>query len=1005
MAESTLNDILRHLRGVCAAEAGRDLTDGELLERFVARREETAFALLVQRHGPMVLAVCRRVLHDVHAAEDAFQAAFLVLARRSASIRKRGSLASWLHAVAQRIALRARARAAAQRSRERQAADMARAAALDELTWRELRSILDEEIGALPERYRAPVVLCYLEGKSYDQAARELGWPKSSLASRLSRARGVLRGRLTRRGVALSAAALAAGLAGRAAGAAVPALLAINTVKGASLVAAGKTAAGALSAEAIALGEESMKGIPGLKGKLLVVLVLAGLVAGGAVLAARQLPAPPGEARAPEAEQPAASGKPTPVPGKPAEPAQETFTYAGRVLGPDGKPLAGAKVYICGLTPGVIEFRKRTTSGEDGTFRFTVRRDEFGDKGVVPPSRSPPERYVFIGATADGCGAACDGAGSPEERESLTLWLPAEEIVRGRVVDLEGKPVAGVSLGAYIRSSRADKDHKPLPYDAPNDVGRYQGNVLPFDEGQGDAVTDKDGRFTLHGLGRGWLYHLNISGPTVVNGQAEVVARPQESAVVGATGIGDPNRPGPQLTRYGSTIDYVAAPCKPIVGVVRDKGSDKPLAGFEVARRWTRDDDPTARATTDKDGRYKLLGLPAGVHALHVEPPANTPYLTTEVRVAADQPGIEPLTFDIQVQRQPAATGRVTDRATAKPVQAWVEYRPLAVNPNLKGNPLLAEPRWPPNHPPSARTDGDGRFMLPVLRGPGVLLIQAEADYLPARLEKADRVAGVADTADPELINCRPLLAWPGEFHAYRLIDVQEGKDSDVAIQLTPGVTRPLVIEFPDGQAHDTTVLGLKPVTSDYGDQYYPGKSAVAALAEDESRRLFVSTHDVQLAAVLTVSGKATGPITVKMKPTSTITGRVLDREGKPIAGVSFQMWLDDGPGRPGVIAQGGFTHRLLTEAEGKRLPRTKGYYGDKMDYTSSSEKTDDQGRFRLAGVVPDIAFDLRVQLLEPPNAKGQRFIKSMVQVARPTVKPGETRDLGDLRAVEPPQK
>jgi RNA polymerase sigma factor (sigma-70 family) len=225
MAQNTLHDMLRHLRGLCETEAGRDLDDGELLRRFLARREETAFAILVQRHGPMVLGVCRRVLKDAHAAEDAFQAAFLVLVRRSASIRKRGSLSSWLYRVALRIALRARARETAQRIRERRCVEMPRGEVLDELTWQELRTILDEEIGSLPERYRAPVVLCYLEGKSYEQAARELGWPKSSLASRLAQARGVLCRRLARRGIALSAAALAAGLAERAAGAAVPALL------------------------------------------------------------------------------------------------------------------------------------------------------------------------------------------------------------------------------------------------------------------------------------------------------------------------------------------------------------------------------------------------------------------------------------------------------------------------------------------------------------------------------------------------------------------------------------------------------------------------------------------------------------------------------------------------------------------------------------------------------------------------------------------------------------
>src|SRR5690242_1354702 len=136
MPAETPGDLLHHLPRLWAAEAVRDLTDGELLERFLARREETAFAILVQRHGPMVLGLCRRVLADSHFAEDAFQAVFLVLARRAASIRKRASLANWLHGVARRVALRARAQAAARRGRERRPQEIPQADVLDELTWR-----------------------------------------------------------------------------------------------------------------------------------------------------------------------------------------------------------------------------------------------------------------------------------------------------------------------------------------------------------------------------------------------------------------------------------------------------------------------------------------------------------------------------------------------------------------------------------------------------------------------------------------------------------------------------------------------------------------------------------------------------------------------------------------------------------------------------------------------------------------------------------------------------
>src|SRR5262249_7683738 len=157
-------------------------------------------------------------------------------------------------------------------------------------------------------------------------------------------------------------------------------------------------------------------------------------------------------------------------------------------------------------------------------------------------------------------------------------------------------------------------------------------------------------------------------------------------------------------------------------------------------------------------------------------------------------------------------------------------------------------------------------------------------------------------TADPELIDCRPFPAWPKEFHGYRLIDVPEGKDAEVEIALAPGISRPLVIAFPDGKPRETTVLGLKvkPVRFEHGDPYYPGKSAVAALADGEVRRLFLCTHDGQLAAIAMVDGKESGPVEVKLKPTGTVTGRIVDKDGNPIEGVGFQYFFDDGPGRPG---------------------------------------------------------------------------------------------------------
>jgi RNA polymerase sigma factor (sigma-70 family) len=209
--------------GVNAAKAGNGggPADDVLLERFKTRREEAAFTALVQRHGPLVLGVCRQVLQHEQDAEDAFQAVFCVLARKVGTIRSGIALGGWLYTVAARIARKAKALQVRRRMRERQLPDVPAPDLPPEVLWRDLGAVLVEEVSRLPERYRQPFVLCELEGKSNQQAATELRCPVGTVCSRLARARERLRVRLTRRGLALSAGALAAAVASESSAAAI----------------------------------------------------------------------------------------------------------------------------------------------------------------------------------------------------------------------------------------------------------------------------------------------------------------------------------------------------------------------------------------------------------------------------------------------------------------------------------------------------------------------------------------------------------------------------------------------------------------------------------------------------------------------------------------------------------------------------------------------------------------------------------------------------------------
>jgi RNA polymerase sigma factor (sigma-70 family) len=272
-----INSILRHVR---RAALLRD-ADGQLLERFLASRDEAAFEALVRHHGRMVLGVCRRVLGNHHDAEDAFQATFLVLVRKAASVRRRAAVGSWLYGVAYRTALEAKGRLARRRVRERQVRDMLQPTAEPEEALRELLPVLDRELSRLPEHYRSAVVLCDLEGKTRGEAARLLGVPESTLSGRLTTARRLLAKRLARYGPAFAGGALAAALAQGAASACVPAPLIVSTTRAATLVAAGNPAA---AGKAAVLAEGVLKTMFVTKLRMTVGVALVAVALGAAGL-------------------------------------------------------------------------------------------------------------------------------------------------------------------------------------------------------------------------------------------------------------------------------------------------------------------------------------------------------------------------------------------------------------------------------------------------------------------------------------------------------------------------------------------------------------------------------------------------------------------------------------------------------------------------------------------------------------------------------------------------
>jgi RNA polymerase sigma factor (sigma-70 family) len=294
--------VVAQLRRWAEDAAGREAGDGLLLRRFLESRDDAAFAGLLCRHGPMVFGVCRRVLQDPDAAEDVFQATFLVLLRRAGSIRRCESLGSWLHGVAYRLAQRARADATRRRRHETRAGARRVASRPDDPGWQDISSVLDEELNRLPEIYRLPLVLCYLQGRTLAEAARQLSWKGGTLAGRLARARHLLGVRLARRGVSLGAG-LGAALGEPWLLAAVPRRVFVSTARLAALL-NGPEAGVGLSAQIDSLAEGMVRAmfLKRVTAVVAGVLVCACLAVGAAGLARHALPEAPTAQAPPRAE-------------------------------------------------------------------------------------------------------------------------------------------------------------------------------------------------------------------------------------------------------------------------------------------------------------------------------------------------------------------------------------------------------------------------------------------------------------------------------------------------------------------------------------------------------------------------------------------------------------------------------------------------------------------------------------------------------------------------------
>ncbi|HEY7329890.1 MAG TPA: sigma-70 family RNA polymerase sigma factor [Gemmataceae bacterium] len=354
MADRSLKNYLGRLKSMLAAPPTGEWTDCQLLERFAHQRDEAAFASLVRRHGSLVLGVGRRILQQDQDAEDVFQATFIMLARKAASAGWQKSIAGWLYKVAYRLALRTRTQMARQRALQRAVgiASGTKSSTIEES--QEMLAVLDEELHHLADKYREPLLLCYLEAKTRDQAARQLGWSLRTLERRLQQGLNLLRARLSKRGVELPVALLAAGLSQQAASAGISAAKVAVTVEAASAFGSGAaTAGGKVSARVTALAEEGMKdmALATMKTRVVVLLAATVMLAGVGALGNYMRATKPAEPE-PAAQEKTANAAPVEV-------WPEGAIVQGRVVDPRGVAVPNAEVLLLGEEHVIVDAERR----------------------------------------------------------------------------------------------------------------------------------------------------------------------------------------------------------------------------------------------------------------------------------------------------------------------------------------------------------------------------------------------------------------------------------------------------------------------------------------------------------------------------------------------------------------------------------------------------------------------------------------------------------------------
>jgi RNA polymerase sigma factor (sigma-70 family) len=955
------------------------LSDRELLDRVTAAHEpnadaEAAFATIVARHGPMVFKVCRQLLRDNHHADDAFQAVFLVLARKARSIQDPDKLSNWLHGVAIRTARCSKTQIKRRRQCE-QGPIMNPTTTLEPETSEPLSpaispeqallnveqaELLHTEIARLPQSFRLPILLCYFSGLSLDQAATQLKWPQGTLRSRLARAREKLRRSLSRRGFTLSTTALIAILSTKTTSAQLPRLLCHQTARAALQYTAGHAAGGVLSASATGIATEVLKTMTWstVKVTLAGVLTLGMIGTGylGVITYGASTPranTPEARPKTPDSARPHNVSPPALVlhsPAKPTGKSEARMTVTARVVDPAGKPVKGAAVDLVGahtqITLGTsVEYNRirrlgQTTTDSDGRIRIQVTQ---------PVSTGYYSNALAALAAAPGYGVGWAHLNADASQADAEIRLLPERRVRIRLVDIAGLPASGVEL-MLNRMGRSGPDRDGDSISLPSETTNPKAS--PY-----FVKTDDNGWATWPGIGQGIEFSivihdpryaeqiLEISGDNPANGKDQTLVLKPGKLIEGRVLAADTRQPIPNA----------------VINVIASDGQFGLLF--------------STKSRADAQGHFAVNPYPGDYFRVRVHAPDGLPYPVPELEFAWNKGAVKKA-IDIEVPKGCLLQGKVTEQGTERPLAGCtIQYVPT----KRSGKTLNG---WQA----AVASHGDGSFQIAVPGSTGHLLIFGPtADYL------------LEEIGSNQLIS-KGMSGERKYAHAIIPYEIKANETSpEIMARLRPGATVHGRVQGPQGQKIGDAVLitSLDVPTTVFASyarmKFHDGHFTLRGVDPQGSTRIHILDPEHEWGTSLEVSGKqADKEVTAKLEPCGQARMRFVGPDGKPVANVMVWPYLK-------LVVTPGPTQYSRAPQDREKLFAHEAYLVnmDKKHY-GHDVKTDANGSYTMPALVPGALYRVIDYSTINDLKKGTQVRKDF------TVKSAETVNLGDILIENP---